>query len=66
MIKDIKSLRELSAQELHNELAVLRKGQLDLRLGRSTNQLRDTSMFRKIKAQVARILTFLNERNKAI
>jgi len=66
MIKDIKSLRELSTQELHNELAVLRKGSLDLRLGRSTNQLRDTSMFKKVKAQVARILTFLKERNDLV
>lgn len=61
-MKSIKDLRELSAQDLHEELKVLRKGYLDLRLSASASQLRDTSLFKKTRAQIARVLTCL--RNK--
>lgn len=61
-MKSIKDLRELSAHDLREELSVLRKGYLDLRLSASASQLRDTSMFKKTRAQIARVLTFLREK----
>ncbi len=64
MFRDIKELRGLSAQELQGELVVLRKASLDLRLSASVNQLRDVSMFKKTRAQIARVLAFLREREK--
>ncbi len=64
MFRDIKELRGLSAQELQGELLVLRKASLDLRLSASVNQLRDVSMFKKTRAQIARVLAFLREREK--
>lgn len=65
MIRDIKELRGLSVQELQGELVVLRKASLDLRLSASVNQLRDVSMFKKTRAQIARVLAFLREREKS-
>jgi large subunit ribosomal protein L29 len=65
MIRDIKELRGLSVQELQSELLVLRKASLDLRLSASVNQLRDVSMFKKTRAQIARVLAFLREREKS-
>jgi|GEM_PF-2267476 len=65
MIRDIKELRRLSVQELQSELLVLRKASLDLRLSASVNQLRDVSMFKKTRAQIARVLAFLREREKS-
>ena len=65
MYKDIKELRGLSAQELQSELFVLRKASLDLRLSVSVNQLRDVSMFKKTRAQIARVLACLREQEKS-
>ena len=64
MIKDIKELRALSVQELQDELVTLRKTYLDLRLSVSVNQLRDISMFKKTRAQIARVLAFLEQREE--
>ena len=64
MFKDIKELRGLSAQDLQSELFVLRKASLDLRLSISVNQLRDVSMFKKTRAQIARVLACLREQEK--
>lgn len=64
MFRDIKELRGLSAQELQGDLFVLRKASLDLRLSVSVNQLRDVSMFKKTRAQIARVLACLREREK--
>jgi len=61
-MKSINDLRELTVHELSEELTVLRKGYLDLRLSASASQLRDTSMFKKTRAQIARVLTFLREK----
>lgn len=64
MIKDIKELRALSVGDLQDELVTLRKTYLDLRLSVSVNQLRDISMFKKTRAQIARVLAFLEQREE--
>ena len=57
-------LRAKSATELKEELVELRKEEFGLRMKRGTGQLADTSRFKKIRKDVARIKTILNEQAK--
>ena len=54
-------LRVKSATELKDELVALRKEEFTLRMQRGTGQLSNTSRFKKIRRDVARIKTILNE-----
>jgi large subunit ribosomal protein L29 len=54
-------LRAKSENELKDELVALRKEEFTLRMRRGTGQLSDTSRFKKIRRDVARIKTILNE-----
>lgn len=58
-------LRGKSATELKDELVELRKEEFGLRMKRGTGQLADTSRFKKIRRDVARIKTILNEQTKS-
>ena len=58
-------LRAKSATELKDELVALRKEEFTLRMKRGTGQLSDTSRFKKIRKDVARIKTILNEQAKS-
>ncbi|MBX2846743.1 MAG: 50S ribosomal protein L29 [Acidiferrobacterales bacterium] len=58
-------LRGKSATELKDELVELRKEEFGLRMKRGTGQLADTSRFKKIRRDVARIKTILNEQAKS-
>ena len=58
-------LRAKSATELKDELVELRKEEFGLRMKRGTGQLSDTSRFKKIRRDVARIKTILNEQATA-
>ena len=58
-------LRAKSATELKDELVELRKEEFSLRMKRGTGQLSDTSRFKKIRKDVARIKTILNEQAAA-
>ncbi len=58
-------LRVKSATELKDELVELRKEEFSLRMKRGTGQLADTSRFKKIRRDVARIKTILNEQAKS-
>ena len=58
-------LRAKSATELKDELVELRKEEFSLRMKRGTGQLSDTSRFKKIRKDVARIKTILNEQATA-
>lgn len=55
------ALRAKSAQELKDELVALRKEEFNLRMQRGTGQLSNTSRFKEIRREVARIKTILNE-----
>jgi len=59
------ALRAKSASELKDELVELRKEEFSLRMKRGTGQLSDTSRFKKIRREVARIKTILNEQAKS-
>ena len=58
-------LRGKSATELKDQLVELRKEEFGLRMKRGTGQLADTSRFKKIRRDVARIKTILNEQTKS-
>jgi len=55
------SIRAMSVAELEKELVELRKEEFGLRMRRGTGTLADTSRFKKIRKDVARIKTVLNE-----
>ena len=58
-------LRAKSADELNEELVVLRKEEFNLRMQRGTGQLSNTARFKQIRRDVARIKTILNEQAKS-
>jgi len=58
-------MRAKSATELKDELVELRKEEFGLRMKRGTGQLSDTARFKKIRRDVARIKTILNEQANA-
>ena len=53
----VKDLRELSVQELENKIIDLKKELMDSRFSLATSQLEDTSVFRKIKKEIAQANT---------
>ena len=59
------ALRGKSGTELKDELVALRKEEFNLRMQRGTGQLSNTSRFKKIRREVARIKTVLNEQAKS-
>jgi len=62
----VKDLRELSVQELENKIIDLKKELMDSRFSLATSQLEDTSVFRKIKKEIAQANTVLTEKNNTI
>lgn len=59
------AIRGKSATELNDELVELRKEEFNLRMQRGTGQLSNTSRFKEIRRDVARIKTVLNEQAKS-
>lgn len=62
----VKDLRELSIQELENKIIDLKKELMDSRFSLATSQLEDTSVFRKIKKEIAQANTVLTEKNNTL
>lgn len=62
----VKDLRELSVQELENKIIDLKKELMDSRFSLATSQLEDTSIFRKIKKEIAQANTVLTEKNNTL
>jgi ribosomal protein L29 len=58
---DKKELKKLDAQALKQEVASLKKELFNLKLTKITGQLKDLSQFRKLRVQIARALTYLNQ-----
>ncbi|KKQ11290.1 MAG: 50S ribosomal protein L29 [Candidatus Babeliales bacterium] len=58
---DKKELKNLDAEALKQEVASLKKELFNLRLTKITGQLKDLSQFRKLRVQIARALTYLNQ-----
>ena len=58
----VNDLRELSVQELENKIVDLKKELMDSRFALSTSQIEYTSVFRKIKKEIAQANTVLTEK----
>ena len=58
----INDLRELSIMELDNQILDLKKELMDSRFALATSQIEDTSVFKKIKKEIAQANTILNQK----
>jgi len=58
-------LRSKSAEELNKELLELRKAQFGLRMQLATQSLTKNSEIERLRRQIARVHTFLNQKTKA-
>lgn len=56
------ALQNKTVVELKEELVALRKEQFNLRMQFKLGQLRDTSMIRKVRRNIARVKTFINQK----
>ncbi len=59
-----KDLRAMTVDELEAKLLDNKKEQLNLRIQQSTGQLTNTAQIRKVRREIARINTLLDERKK--
>ena len=60
---NINELRELTPEELEIRIGDLKKDLMDSRFLLATSQIEDTSVFHKIRKQIAQAMTVLNEKN---
>tara|TARA_B100000989_G_C19481148_1_gene445180 strand:- start:282 stop:494 length:213 start_codon:yes stop_codon:yes gene_type:complete len=58
----VNDLRELSIIELKNKIVDLKKELMDSRFALATSQLEDTSVFKKIRKEIAQANTILTEK----
>ena len=58
----INDLREISIMELENKILDLKKELMDSRFALATSQIEDTSVFKKIKKEIAQANTILNQK----
>ena len=61
---EVKSLKELSLQELNEKVLKLRKETFNIRMQQYTNSQPKTHLLRQMKKDVARIKTIINQRVK--
>ena len=60
-----KSVKEMGKAELKTELIELRKEQFNLRMQNSTGQMTNSSRFKVIRREIARIKTRMNDIKRA-
>ena len=60
----INDLRELSISELETKVRELKKELMESRFSLATSQIEDTSIFKKIKKQIAQANTVLNQKKR--
>ncbi len=58
-------VRDMSPDELNDELAKLKKEQFNLRFQKASGQLENTARIRQVRRDIARIRTIAHERAKA-
>lgn len=61
----VAELREKSVSELNDELIELRRAQFNLRMQKGTGQLSKPDQVGKVRKDIARIKTVLNEKARA-
>ena len=57
-------MRAKSPDELRTELQSLLRAQFNLRMQKATQQLNNTSQIRKVRRDIARVRTILNQKAK--
>jgi len=57
-------IRELSADQISDELIKYKREQLNLRFQRSSGQLDNTARVREVRRTIAKLKTIQNEKNK--
>ena len=57
-----KDIRELDTTKINEEIVALKKELFDLRFKQATGQLENTARIGKVKKDIARMKTVLNER----
>ncbi len=62
----VKQLREMSAQELDEELLKLRREQFNLRMQQATGQLARPDQYRRVRRNIARVKTVLTEKDRVV
>ena len=60
----INDLRELSISELETKVSELKKELMESRFSLATSQIEDTSIFKKIKKQIAQANTVLKKKKR--
>ena len=58
----VSELREKSGDELQKELSELLKAQFSMRMQLATQQLTNTSQMKKVRRDIARVRTLMNEK----
>jgi large subunit ribosomal protein L29 len=61
-----KDLRAKTADELNEELLSLRKAQFSMRMQLATQQLTNLSEIRKVRRDIARVKTVINQKASAV
>jgi large subunit ribosomal protein L29 len=61
---DNKELKNLDKEALNSEITSLKKELFNLKLNKITGQVKDLSQFRKLRVQIAKALTFLNQKQQ--
>lgn len=59
---ELKEMRAASAEDRAKELEALMRQQFTLRMQKTTGQLANTGQLRKVKRDIARLLTVMNEK----
>jgi large subunit ribosomal protein L29 len=61
---DKKELKNLDSEALKQEVVSLKRELFNLKLNKITGQLKDLSQFKKLRVQIARALTYLNQKQQ--
>ena len=61
---DKKELKNLDSEDLKQEVVSLKRELFNLKLNKITGQLKDLSQFKKLRVQIARALTYLNQKQQ--
>lgn len=59
---DIKQIKALAPEDRQKELSELLRQQFNLRMQKATGQLANTSQLGKVRRDIARVLTVMNEK----
>lgn len=60
-----REIREMSDEEILNEIEDLKEAEFKLRIQKATGQLEDTNAIRRTRHDIARLKTILHERRLA-